>query len=94
MDTLREDGLDDGIFTAYVVIDAALRAGRFHLVDQLLGCVDAESAPLELVLAYLSITHAARELLFSRWGFFKRVRNRLVRAYGAQATADLLRGQA
>jgi hypothetical protein len=83
--------IDDALDTIYGVIDDALRAGRFHVADQILAAVDIRAPPV-LLVGYLSISFAARDLLPSRSWLAERVRTRLLHERGADKCAAILRG--
>lgn len=77
----------------YLRVDAMLRGGQFAAVDRLLRGLDCAALSVLRLLAYLSITSAARPHLLSRDDFAARVRERIERDDPKRA-ATLLRGLA
>ena len=85
---------DDGIEMIYTEVDALLRKSLFGDVDTLLAALDAttmSSLSLIHVLAFVSITHAAREHLIARPAFMGRVRQHFT-AIEPERTEGLLAG--
>lgn len=77
--------------TIYNVLDAHMRASRFHVVDQILACVRVDSIPLTLALAYLTITIPARDLLRYRINYLAMVRERVRRERPEECDAIMRR---
>lgn len=68
---------DEAIDLLYGEIDQLLRDGDFHVVDRILRAILVERFSVLLLLAFASITSAAREHLASRGDFITRLRRRL-----------------
>jgi hypothetical protein len=79
------------VLNIYEQVDDLLRAGEFALVDSLLRGVDIDKAPAEILLAYLTITSAARDRLEARSGFFRLVRFQLKQTH-PDSWEELLEG--
>jgi hypothetical protein len=77
----------------YREVDNLLRAGSFSQVDDLIRNVDPESNDWSLVelLAFVSITHAAKQHLQERRGLFERVR-RYLESVDPSRVVELLDG--
>jgi hypothetical protein len=83
--------LEDDLLAVYIRVDEQLNAGRFADVERDLAAVDVATLPVVLLLAWLSITHAAKEHLPGRDAFADAVKTRLEREDPERAE-DLLRG--
>jgi hypothetical protein len=70
---------EDAIDLIYAEVDTLLREGSFARVDEILDQVEAASLPVVPLLAFVSITNAARDVLAARHGFVARVRQHLAR---------------
>jgi hypothetical protein len=72
-------GVDDGLERIYSDVDALLQGGRFDVVDELLKIVDIRRFFVVQMLAFVSITFAARDELKAHRLFVTRVREHLQR---------------
>ncbi len=70
---------DAELLLIYSTVDELLRAGEFEQVDNLLLAQDWRKLPLVQLLAYVSITDAAKHRLKRRHHFMERVKVRLRR---------------
>ena len=78
MRRIQEADTDDAIDMIYSEVDALLRQGEpFTSVDDLLAGIDVSALPTVHLLAFISITFAARVPLVARKDFVRRVRARL-----------------
>ena len=68
---------DDALEVIYREVDALLRRVSFVQVDDLLRTIEVGALPVVHLLAFTSITYAARDHLRSRGAFVTRVRRRL-----------------
>ena len=75
----------------YEKVDALLCASRFAEIGQLLDQLDVDSLSADEVVAYLSITVAARHLLAARARFVERARLALCRLKGEEAGRKIFR---
>jgi hypothetical protein len=78
----------EAVDAIYQGVDELLRAGSFHEVDDLLASFRVGAATTLQLLAFASITTAARRLLSARPDFIARVRECLTER--DQASADAL----
>lgn len=82
---------EDAIMTIFNLVDAQLSAGLFVEVEFGLAAVDIEATSTVVLLAWLSITHAAKEHLPGRAAFAQAVKAKLERDEPERAE-ELLRG--
>ena len=68
---------DAAINILFAHVDDLLLAGWWPVVDQVLDLIDTSRLSIDLVVAVMSITVAAREHLTRRAAFIDRVRSRL-----------------
>lgn len=76
----------------YREIYALMRAGDHAEIDRRLAGVDVASKPPVVLLAWLTITAAARRTLPARTAFYLAARDRITALYGAERAARLLKG--
>lgn len=79
--SLIVDGDDDAIDAIYSNVDGLLRAAQFDEVDGLLRAIDADSVPIVRLLAFMSISHVARDRVTAWESFYARVRERIQREH-------------
>lgn len=84
-------GIDEGLERIYEDVDGLLQEGRFDVVDELLRIVDIYRFFVVQMLAFISITFAARDELKAHAGFVARVREHLKRVEPARVE-ELLAG--
>lgn len=84
--------IDAILDSLYDDVDEALLAGRFAEVDEKIRALDVAALPVEMLLGWLTITHAAAERLPARGGFAVAVARRLEAEDGIDGARDLLRG--
>lgn len=68
-----------GIDGVFVGVDSLLRAGAFDSVNQILLTLPIEEIDTDLVLAFLTITAAARSLLPDRSHYFARAKELFIK---------------
>lgn len=68
---------ESGIELIYTEVDQLLRGEAFSAVDELLNGVEVASYSVVVLLAFISITYAARDRLNEWAGFFTRARARI-----------------
>lgn len=68
--------VDQQIDDIFSEIDGLMRAHRFEDVDKILQCVDTEQEPINILIAYLTISLPLRDRL-SRRHLYDRILHRL-----------------
>lgn len=85
----QERRSDEAIDLLFDRIDDLLRGGRFPEVDRLLEQVELGRLNEDLLVAFVTITAAARDQLAARASFRSRMREVLVQRSGEAYTAEL-----
>jgi hypothetical protein len=83
---------DDAIDLIFDTINTFLLENDFARCDSILGRIDVATIPRVLLIAFLTITAAAKSRLPSRSAFFADVNAAITRERGSQLADQLLRG--
>jgi hypothetical protein len=86
--TTQDERLDE-VERIYSYVDELLRSGEFKVVDIMLDGIDVDRGGVTSLLAWASITTAAKHELKKRDAYMKRLRARLERDDPARVEALL-----
>ena len=84
--------IDAAIDLIFDRVDTLLCGGDFEECDLLLRAVEVDRLSVDLMVAFLSITLAARDRLRERARFYSRVKQQIESERGVQVTDSLLKG--
>lgn len=88
---MNDADIETEILIVYLRVDCQLRSGEFEAVDRDLAAIHVDTTPLVLLLAWLSITHPAKDHLPARAAFASAVKARCEREE-PERIEELLRG--
>ncbi len=83
--------VDAAMDLLYDAVDGMLLAGEFEGVDDLLALADVSDYPPAVLVGFLTVTYAAKDLLPARAGYGERVRARLAAEMPPERLTAVLR---